>query len=175
VPDRFFMSTNRVVRRHVARAILLDPADRVLLFFLDPSRDPRGHGYWYLPGGGIRGHESPEAALRRELREEAGILTADLGVRLVHLTGVRFEFASRQFEQDEWHILARVSSAEVGAGRFSDLETDAVAAHRWWSLDELSPSEVQIYPQQLATVLRAFLTDGAPARPWEVEELAGEA
>jgi 8-oxo-dGTP pyrophosphatase MutT (NUDIX family) len=168
------MSTNEVVRRHVARAILLDPEDRALLFFLDPSRDPRGQGYWYLPGGGIRGDESPEVALRRELREEVGILTADLGARLAHLTGVRFEFAGRQFEQDEWHILARVPSAELGAGRAADLETDAVAAHRWWSLDELSSSEALIYPQQLETVLRAFLTDGAPATPWEFEDRAGE-
>ena len=33
-------------------------------------------------------------------------------MRLVHLTGVRFEFAGRHYEQDEWHIVARVQSRE---------------------------------------------------------------
>jgi 8-oxo-dGTP diphosphatase len=33
---------------------------------------------WHLPGGGVRRHESPEAAARRELAEEIGLTAAAL-------------------------------------------------------------------------------------------------
>ena len=163
------VSTKPTVRRHVARAIVLDPLDRVLLFYLDASRDPDGRGYWYPPGGGIRPGESPEMAVIRELREEAGIETIELGPRLLHLIGVRFEFEGRRHEQDEWHIVARVPSAALGAGDATDLETSAVAAHRWWSLDDLAASSETIYPLHLEATVRAFLSTRTPGEELELE------
>jgi 8-oxo-dGTP pyrophosphatase MutT (NUDIX family) len=50
-----------------ARAVVVDPAGRVLLV---------RHSYgtlWYLPGGGVEKGEGPAAGLLRELREEVGI------------------------------------------------------------------------------------------------------
>lgn len=156
-------------RRHSARAVLLDPADRVLLFWVDPTRDPRGHGYWYLPGGGIHDGETPETAVRRELLEEAGLEAVEVGPRLVHLTGVRFEFGGRIVEEDEWHLLAR-TQASIGRGRADDNETTAVAAHCWWPVAELAASSETIYPTHLARVLEAVLRDGPPATPVEIAD-----
>lgn len=48
-------------------ALVVDDAGRVLLVELTYRRG------WYLPGGGVRGREPLEDALRRELREEVGI------------------------------------------------------------------------------------------------------
>lgn len=56
---------------HVAVAILLQPDGKYLL-----ASRPQGKpwaGWWEFPGGKIEENETPEAALRRELKEELGI------------------------------------------------------------------------------------------------------
>jgi ADP-ribose pyrophosphatase YjhB (NUDIX family) len=60
----------RVIRRHSARAILLDDAGRlVLLRRTRPGQPP----YWTTAGGGVEADDiSVEAALHRELKEELG-------------------------------------------------------------------------------------------------------
>jgi len=49
------------------RGIVLDEAGRIVLV-----RHSYTHG-WYLPTGGAKRGEAPEAAIRRELREEIGL------------------------------------------------------------------------------------------------------
>lgn len=51
-------------------AVVVDPAGRLLL--VERDKDPKA-GWWSLPGGFIEIDESPEEALRRELREETGL------------------------------------------------------------------------------------------------------
>ncbi len=61
--------------RQAARAVVLDPADRILLVRFDfPARS-----VWAAPGGGLEPGETHEHALARELREEAGLEVVDLG------------------------------------------------------------------------------------------------
>ncbi|MEI2818943.1 MAG: NUDIX domain-containing protein [Marmoricola sp.] len=66
-------------QRIAAYAVLTDIRDRVLLV----KASPEDSGRWFLPGGGVRFGEDPEAGLRREVEEETGQIVADL-----ELTGV---------------------------------------------------------------------------------------
>ena len=74
-PRRDTTSVSELRIRPAARAVILDPSDRILLVrFEFPTRI-----VWATPGGGIEPGETAEDALRRELEEEAGLTDFELG------------------------------------------------------------------------------------------------
>ena len=58
-------------------ALVIDRDDRVLLVRFE--HPVTGHAWWATPGGGIEPGETDEQALRRELREEAGLHEFEIG------------------------------------------------------------------------------------------------
>lgn len=58
----------------IVTAAILRQQDRILIT-RRPVGKPHG-GMWELPGGKLNGDESPQSALKRELREELGIRAA---------------------------------------------------------------------------------------------------
>jgi 8-oxo-dGTP pyrophosphatase MutT (NUDIX family) len=162
------MNARAVIRRQVARVLLFDGRDRLLLFQVRDPADPNGDAWWYLPGGGMDPGESPEQAARRELFEETGVENAEIGPVVLERRGVRFRFGGRDFEQDEWHVYGRLPDGGVISGGGDDLEADAVAAHRWWTLTDLATSSEVVYPPGLAATVGRLLREGPPAVPWEV-------
>src|SRR5258705_287672 len=84
------MDPQAVIRRRVARVLLFDDQDRLLLFHVRDPADPTSDPWWYLPGGGMDPGESPEEAARRELFEETGIEDAEIGPVVLERRGGRF-------------------------------------------------------------------------------------
>jgi len=65
-----FLSQNPQDSIHVVAAVLYGRGE-VLIFRRGPGMS--GAGFWEFPGGKIEAGETPESALKREIREEIGI------------------------------------------------------------------------------------------------------
>jgi 8-oxo-dGTP diphosphatase len=117
-----------------AGAVLLDDNGRVLML---RHRFRPGSG-WGIPGGFLRPGEQPEAALRRELREEIGREPSELALAFVRtLTHVR---------QVETVFLGRMDGDVTSA-------SDEIAEAAWFAPDNL-PSGVTRDQRDL--ILRAL-------------------
>jgi len=152
--------------RKVARVVLLDSEERILLLHGHEPEDPSNH-WWFTPGGGLEGEETHEEAALRELVEETGITEVELGPALWRRR-CSFPFAGRRWDQDEWYYLARTAgtalSEPVGAA-LTELERRSVAGARWWTCQELHQAHETVYPTRLAELLRRLLDEGPPATP----------
>lgn len=155
--------------RKVARVVLLDPDDRILLLYGHEPDDPTDT-WWFTPGGGLEGDETHEQAALRELAEETGITDSELGPVLWQRT-CSFPFAGHRWHQDEWYFLARTGQVAATTRTATDmpglteLERRSVSGMRWWTWQELSSTHETVYPTRLAELLRALLDEGPPDSP----------
>ncbi|WP_063728305.1 NUDIX hydrolase [Streptomyces sp. RTd22] len=149
--------------RKVARVVLLDPADRILLLHGFEPDDP-SLTWWFTPGGGLEGDESREQAALRELAEETGITDVRLGPLLWRRT-CSFPFYGRRWDQDEWYYLARTEQTTTRPEGLTELERRSVTGLRWWPVEELAGATEPVYPTRLVELLRTLLDEGPPSTP----------
>ncbi|WP_406455327.1 NUDIX hydrolase [Streptomyces sp. NBC_00876] len=149
--------------RKVARLVLLDPDDRILLMHGFEPEDPAST-WWFTPGGGLEGDETREQAALRELAEETGITEVELGP-LLWQRMCSFPFDGRRWEQDEWYFLARTARTTTDTSGQTGLERRSVSGLRWWTSAELSVARETVYPTRLAGLLRTLLDEGPPRTP----------
>ncbi|MGC5344524.1 NUDIX hydrolase [Streptomyces sp. DT171] len=152
-----------VERRRVARVVLFDPDDRVLLMHGFEPGDP-SDSWWFTPGGGLEGDETREQAALRELAEETGITEVELGP-VIWQRICSFPFDGRRWDQDEWYFLARTERTVTDRRGFTELERRSVSGLRWWTSAELSAARETVYPTRLAELLRMLLEEGPPCTP----------
>lgn len=144
------------------RAVVLDPTDRILLVrFEFPTK-----ALWATPGGGIDEGETDEAAILRELAEEAGLLDVELGPWIWTRTHV-FPFESGRWDgQSERFVLVRVPVFEPAPQFTADeLAAEYVTGIRWWTQEELAASDELFAPRRLPELVAALLRDGPPREP----------
>lgn len=121
----------------VAAAALVDADNRVLL-----SKRPEGKtlaGLWEFPGGKVDAGETPEAALRRELREE-------LGIEVCETCLAPFTFASHAYH--DFHLLMPLFLCRNWEGEILPQEGQEVAWVRARRLADypMPPADAPLVP-----------------------------
>ena len=151
--------------RQAARAVVVDPADRILLVrFEFPSKV-----VWATPGGGLDPGETHEQAIVRELAEEAGLDEVELGPWIWTREHV-IPFLDGNWDgQVERYVLVRTHRFEP-VPRFTpeQLAAEYVTGLKWWTPAELTASEELFAPRRLPELVAALLRDGPPGEPIDV-------
>lgn len=133
--------------RQAGRAILRDDAGRVLLIhFVLPNMT-----FWATPGGGVEPGETALAAAIREVREELGIDVTLQGP--VHRAVGIFVFEGVLIENTDHFFAGRWNGTPRLAGA-TEAESAALTDVRWWTAEEIEQSGEDIFPRDLADVLR---------------------
>ena len=161
-------AANPLPIRHVARAIVLDPQDRILLIAYTSvhATGPDGEPlrFWFMPGGGLEPGEDHVTACRRELEEEIGRGDATIGPQVAACDGP-FHLFRQSRDACERYFLVRLPDDRVDTSRLAETEDNPVVGTRWWPLDALRASGERVEPAGLADLARAIVAGTIPPEP----------
>lgn len=159
--------TNDLPLRDVARALVFDPAGRLLLIAyesvrpIDPAQ-PDARTFWFMPGGGLEPGETHEQACRRELSEEIGVADAEIGPLVATCDGPFHLFRTPRYARERY-FRVRLPDDRVDTSRLAETEDNPVLGVRWWSMDELAATAERIEPAGLADLARRVASSEAVA------------
>lgn len=124
------------------------------------ARRVGGQDAWQFPQGGIKGHESPEQALYRELQEEVGLHEHDVEILSVTQGWLRYRLPQRLVRQKEplcvgqkqkWFLLklrSDESAIQVNAGGTPEFDDWAWVSF-WHPLASVVSFKREVYRRAL--------------------------
>lgn len=152
------------ILRPTARAVLVAPPGKVLLFRLEFPAWERERPLWITPGGGVEAGESYGQAVLRELAEETG-LDITLGPAVWRRTHC-FAVNGRWLQLEERYFVAHTPEAkEPSRLAWTAQEAQVLKEARWWAADEIAAAPDHFVPARIATLLPPLLAGDYPAMP----------
>src|SRR4051794_12965853 len=138
----------------------------LFFFFSSRRRHTRWTGDWSSDVCSSDLGESDEQALRRELREELGLLAFELGP-LLWRREHEFDFYDSPF-RGQRDLCYLVRSERFDPAPQIDLAAEHVTEVRWWTVDELETTRSVFGPRRLPQLVRELLERGPPPAPFEL-------
>jgi 8-oxo-dGTP diphosphatase len=126
--------------RRLSAYALIHHDDHLLLSKL--NRGPHS-GKWNLVGGSIEHGESPEQALLREIREEAG-LNVDATPILLDVLSENQIFENTEGIQENFHLIGVIYSLklELRAREFASADGESSDGCQWFPIQEIQNLKV---------------------------------
>jgi 8-oxo-dGTP diphosphatase len=157
--------------RITVRVLLFDPAGRILLMKGRMFRGQEGPGAWFTVGGGVEAGETLEACARREIGEETGFFTVELGPPVWRREGIGNLSSGEAVVFKETYMVARCSGGEPARDGWEAHEHDLIDDLRWWTLEELAACPDAIYPERLLELLPDVAAGRYPAEPVDITRI----
>jgi double-stranded uracil-DNA glycosylase len=150
--------------RRAARALVVDPDDRVLLVRFEwPDKT-----VWAPPGGGIDPGETPEQAIVRELAEECGLRDFELGPCIWTRTHWHTDFKGWGGQTEQIHLVRTDSFEPVPEWTKDQLLSEGINGQRWFMQSELTSEALIFAPRRLPALVEALVRNGPSRGPVDV-------
>ena len=95
---------------------------------LGKRKNVHGAGLWSFPGGHLEWNEDIAACAAREVKEETGLIVADL---------VKIAFENDIFKKEEKHYVTLYMLANKVSGELVNAEPDKCEGWQWFPIDDL--------------------------------------
>jgi len=147
--------------RRAVRVLIVDDADRLLLFLdSDLGLAPVPH-WWGTPGGGVEPGESDLEAAVREVREETGLVIDPALLRgPVSIRRVVHGYSDQVLEQTEVYYVLRVPAFEVDVSGHTEEERLCYVDVCWWprvdiedDADGAAAGGYAVWPREIRSIL----------------------
>jgi 8-oxo-dGTP pyrophosphatase MutT (NUDIX family) len=136
--------------RRAARILLLDEAERLLLFRFAPA-DRRA--FWCGVGGECDPGEDFHAAAVRELFEETGLALLYCGPEIARRSDDYLTLEGEPITSDERFFRVQTTAFEPDRSGHTALEQALMREHRWFTRDDLASWHEPIFPVNVLDLL----------------------